>query len=385
MTGFMVVPTGNVIYARPDYVEDPLVCQPTAPTAASPSPTRSLAPEAIAADRAGQRDGDLNRRPERRPQRLPSPASTRLRPQRHRPLRPLGLLCRLGSLPTKGPVVIVALPGTPQRDPITGVVTQQTFVLQAPAGSDPVVNDGSALRPRSTPCSSSTPGSTLKLQNASSSSRTRAAAIQVLGGANPDDPGQLHLVRRRHGRRRHQRRRQHTRPRAAATGAASSSATSTHAPPAVPIPFPVDGTLKGPNGGGRLRRRRRPVDLQLRQHPLRRRCRARRPRASGTTPSRSSTAVRRSPTPIIARTGGAGSVAGGHLRRPRLVPRGRPRPRPADPPDHRPRQISINGIWVRPELTGVAEQTDAESSTPTTPSRSAASATSPSTTPCPTS
>ena len=65
-----------------------------------------------------------------------------------------------------GPVVVVALPGTPQRDPITGMVSQQTFVLQAPAGSNPTINNASASVPFDTTLVFAA-GSTLKFQNAS--------------------------------------------------------------------------------------------------------------------------------------------------------------------------------------------------------------------------
>ena len=34
------------------------------------------------------------------------------------------------QLAYRGPVVVVALPGTPQLNPITGQITQQTFILQ---------------------------------------------------------------------------------------------------------------------------------------------------------------------------------------------------------------------------------------------------------------
>ena len=80
-----------------------------------------------------------------------------------------------------GPVVVVALPGTPQLNPITGVVSQQTFVLQAPSGSNAVINNGSASVPFDTTLVF-TAGSSLKAENASLFVQNQGSAIQALGG-----------------------------------------------------------------------------------------------------------------------------------------------------------------------------------------------------------
>ena len=62
------------------------------------------------------------------------------------------------------------------------MVTQQTFVLQAPAGSNPVINNASASVPFDTTLVFA-PGSTLKSQNASLFVQNQGSAIQVLGGS----------------------------------------------------------------------------------------------------------------------------------------------------------------------------------------------------------
>ena len=85
------------------------------------------------------------------------------------------------QLAYSGPVVVIALPGTPQLNPITGVVSQQTFVLQAPSGSNAVINNGSASVPFDTTLVF-TAGSTLKLENASLFVQNQGSAIQALGG-----------------------------------------------------------------------------------------------------------------------------------------------------------------------------------------------------------
>ena len=62
--------------------------------------------------------------------------------------------------------MVIALPGTPQQNPITGVISQQTFVLQAPSGSNATINNGSASVPFDTTLVFAA-GSTLKAENAS--------------------------------------------------------------------------------------------------------------------------------------------------------------------------------------------------------------------------
>ena len=59
-------------------------------------------------------------------------------------------------------------------------------MLQAPAGSDPSINNGSASVPFDTLLAFA-PGSTLKLSNASLFVQNQGIALQALGGANPND------------------------------------------------------------------------------------------------------------------------------------------------------------------------------------------------------
>jgi hypothetical protein len=184
MTGFVVVPTGNVVYARPDYVEDPLLAS-TTPDGSLAKPYPVLAPQAApnALNSSTLNNGDPNGG-------LNSSVNflSGFNPIYDR--AGIGRFARsafyaASQLSSKGPVVIVALPGTPQTDPITGKVSQQTFVLQAPAGSDPVINDGSGSVPFNTTLVFNS-GSTLKLENASLFAQNQGSAIQALGGPNPN-------------------------------------------------------------------------------------------------------------------------------------------------------------------------------------------------------
>ncbi len=75
----------------------------------------------------------------------------------------------------------MALPGIPQRNPVTGSITQATFVLQAPAGNNSGVTNGSASVPFNTTLVFAA-GSTLKLQN--------AVALRAEPGKCP--PGRWH-------------------------------------------------------------------------------------------------------------------------------------------------------------------------------------------------
>jgi hypothetical protein len=179
MTGFTVVPTGNIIYARPDYQEDPLLSS-TAPDGSLAKPYAVLAPEGDPAkappNPSHDPNGGLN--------------SSQFFLSGFNPVYDRSgdgkfersALYAASQLAYRGPVVIVALPGTPQRNPITGVVSQQTFVMQAPSGTDPVINNGSASVPFDTVLAF-TPGSTLKLMNASLLVQNQGSAIETLGGA----------------------------------------------------------------------------------------------------------------------------------------------------------------------------------------------------------
>ena len=81
-----------------------------------------------------------------------------------------------------GPVVVVALPGLPSRNPVTGLVTEASYVLEAPAGSGPAAG-GSASVPFDTTLVFNA-GTTLKLQNASLFVQNQGSALQALGTAS---------------------------------------------------------------------------------------------------------------------------------------------------------------------------------------------------------
>ena len=95
MTGFVVVPTGNIVYARPDYVEDPLLPS-TTPDGSLAKPYSALAPEGdpntAPANPNHDPNGGLNSS-----QFFLSGFNSQLRPQRQRPVRPLGALRGLAT------------------------------------------------------------------------------------------------------------------------------------------------------------------------------------------------------------------------------------------------------------------------------------------------
>jgi hypothetical protein len=179
MTGFVVVPHANIIYARPDYVEDPLL-PATAPDGSLAKPYSTLAPEGDPATAPPNPNHDPNG----------GLNSSQFFLSGFNPIYDRNgngrfdrsALYAASQLAFNGPVVVVALPGTPQRDPITGNVTQQTFVLQAPSGPDNVINNGSASVPFDTTLVFN-PGSAVKLQNASLYVENQGSAIEVQGGA----------------------------------------------------------------------------------------------------------------------------------------------------------------------------------------------------------
>lgn len=189
MMGFVVATTTNILYARPDYVEDPFDPN-TAPDGSLAKPYPTIAPE-----------GDPNRT-------VNGVTPDWLINDAHNPNSGLNdsrfflsgfnpnydrngngrfdrsVLYAASQLAYKGPVVTVAIPGTPQRNPITGVVTQQPFVLQAPAGSNSY-NNGSASVPFNTTLVF-TPGTVLKAFNASLFVQNQGSAVQIQGSSIPN-------------------------------------------------------------------------------------------------------------------------------------------------------------------------------------------------------
>jgi large repetitive protein len=168
-TSFVVVPNGNVLYARPDYVDDRFLTADD-PDGSLAKPYAALAPEAVANAANG---GDLN---------SAANFGTGFDPAFDRNGngrfdRSVFYAAQLASV--RGPVVIVSLPG------IVTSEGQATFVLQAPSGTDPVRNDGSASIPFDTSLVFA-PGSDLKLQNATLFVQNQGTSLLVLGGPNPD-------------------------------------------------------------------------------------------------------------------------------------------------------------------------------------------------------
>ncbi len=184
VTGFTVVPPqrlepgtgrvlGNIIYSRPDYNDDPFLASDD-PDGSRAKPFPTLAPEAIANFTNG---GDLN-----------SAANflTGFDPRFDRNGNgrfDRSAFVEASRLSAAGPVVIVALPGNVTTVPGSSQTRQATFVLQAPSGTDPVVNDGSASVPDNTLLSFA-PGSALKLLNASLYVQNQGSAVQILGTPN---------------------------------------------------------------------------------------------------------------------------------------------------------------------------------------------------------
>lgn len=182
MTSFVVVPNGNIIYARPDATENPLDPS-TAPDGSLSKPYGALAPEV--------NPSQIPANPTHDPNGGANATSNFFNFNSNFDRNGDGRFTRSAlyaaeQLSTRGPVVVVALPATPRLDPVTGLTTQQTFVLQAPAGSSALINDGSASVPFNTTLVFN-PGSALKLQNASLYVQNQGSALQLLGGANPND------------------------------------------------------------------------------------------------------------------------------------------------------------------------------------------------------
>ena len=182
MTGFTVVPYGNIVYARPDYVENPLLPS-TLSTGSLANPYPVLAPEGnpgtAPSNPTHNPNGGLN-------------SSTFFNQSSFNTQYDFSgdgkfeqsAFYAASQLAYNGPVVIVALPGLPSRSPTTGAVTEASFVIESPAGSGPA-SGGSASVPYNTTLVF-TAGTTLKLQNASLFVQNQGSALQSLGTtANP--------------------------------------------------------------------------------------------------------------------------------------------------------------------------------------------------------
>ncbi len=139
------MPYGNVVYARPDYVENPLVPS-TLSNGSLANPYPVLAPE-------GDPTSPLAANPTHNPNLgLNNPAF--FQPGNFNTAYDFSgdgkfeqsALYAASQLAYNGPVVVVALPGLPSRNPVTGAVTEASFSLVAPAGN-PSGAGGSASVP----------------------------------------------------------------------------------------------------------------------------------------------------------------------------------------------------------------------------------------------
>jgi hypothetical protein len=258
MAGFTVVNHGNVVYARPDYVENPLL-HSTEPDGSLAKPYPVLAPEgnpAIApANTSHDPNGGLNSSIFFQPGNF-NPAfnfSGDAQFERSALYAASQLTFATNALNSDGfvqlggPVVVVALPGIPERNPATGSIVQAPFSLQAPAGNNSGVTNGSASVPFDTILVFAA-GSTLKLANASLFVQNQGSALEAqgtatdpvnftsyndasIGGPTNNNPD--------------------TQPFAGDWGGIVFRNYDQSATPNV-TNFPVDGSLVGPNGGAAI-------------------------------------------------------------------------------------------------------------------------------------
>ncbi len=172
-TGYVVVPYGNVIFANPSYNSYSPFGGAGYPDGSFAHPFPVLAPEAVPNSvNGGNLNSPLNFGPNFNPAYDKSGDGV---------FEPSALYAAQQDS-VKGPVVVVAEPGTIFTNPATGQSTQATFVLQAPASGNSGVNDGSVAVPTMTTLLFQ-PGSTLKLQNASLLVQNQGSAVEVLGAA----------------------------------------------------------------------------------------------------------------------------------------------------------------------------------------------------------
>ena len=176
MTAFEVVPYGNVVYAQPSFVENPLAGIFSDGSMAAPYPV--LAPE-----------GDPNSTTVDVTNPTHNPNLGLNNPAFFQPSNFNVAYDRSGDgkfeqsalyaaqqLSFSGPVVVVAEPGLPQRNPTTGVISVASFVLQAPAGNNATINNGSASVPFDTTLVFQA-GAVLKMQNASLYVQNQGSAL----------------------------------------------------------------------------------------------------------------------------------------------------------------------------------------------------------------
>ena len=184
MAGFTVVNYGNVVFARPDYVENPLV-PGTLSDGSLAKPYPILAPEGnpatAPANPTHDPNGGLNSTFFYQPGNFNTAFDFSGDGQfEQSALYAASQLTFASAFSAGGPAIVVALPGIPQRNPITGAITEAAFVLQAPAGNNSGVTNGSASVPYNTTLVFAA-GSTLKLQNASLYVQNQGSGLQAQG------------------------------------------------------------------------------------------------------------------------------------------------------------------------------------------------------------
>ena len=142
-TGYSVVPNGNIIFARPDYVFDPNIPD-TIPDGSAAKPFPTLAAEADPANTAlhgGNLNSTIN---------AGTNFDTRFDYNQNGQFDPSAFYAAQVAS-ARGPVVIVALPGHQAVQPDHGRRrARQTFVLAASSGIDPITGqarEGSASVP----------------------------------------------------------------------------------------------------------------------------------------------------------------------------------------------------------------------------------------------
>ena len=179
MTGFVVVPNGNIIYARADALYSPQIPSQT-PDGSFARPYPVLAPEAVPTAANG---GDLNSV-------VNSGANFDKTYDRSGDgqFEPSAFFAAQQKVQANGgPVVILAEQSIPTRDPNTGQTIQQPFVLQAPSPSGnqvaTIANDASAAIPAMTTLRFDV-GTIVKMQNAAILVQNQGSALQVTGGPN---------------------------------------------------------------------------------------------------------------------------------------------------------------------------------------------------------
>ena len=184
-TGFTVVPYGNIVYTRPDFVENPLLANGAGLSNGSmAAPYPVLAPE-------GNPNSTLASNPTHNPNLgLNNPAF--FQPANFNSSYDFSgdgkyeqsALYAASQLAYNGPVIVVAEPGLPSRNPLTGVVTQASFSLVDPAGNTSG-SGGSASVPYNSMLVFQA-GSALKLQGSSLFVQDQGSALQAQGTvANP--------------------------------------------------------------------------------------------------------------------------------------------------------------------------------------------------------